>query len=125
MAAGVCNLLIQQGETFSRTITITDNQTVPVPINLTGYTARASIRPSADSSTITASFVCTFAPDRTTGVIVISLTDTVTSGIPTTGKTAYDKLAKYQWDMEIISAGGVVTRLLNGLVEVSPEVTRV
>jgi hypothetical protein len=53
------------------------------------------------------------------------LTDTITTGIPTTGKTAFDKLAKYQWDMEIITAGGVVTRLLNGAVEVSPEVTRV
>jgi hypothetical protein len=124
MAAGVCNLLIQQGETFSRTITITDNQAIPVPINLTGYTARASIRPAADSSTKTCDFVCTFATDRATGVIVISLADTVTSAIATTGKTAYDKLAKYQWDMEIISSGGVVTRLLNGSVEVSPEVTR-
>jgi hypothetical protein len=124
MAAGVCNLLIQQGETFSRVITITDDQAIPVPINLTGYTARASIRPTADSTTTTATFVCTFATDRSTGVITISLTDTVTSGIPTTGKTAYDKLAKFQWDMEIVSAGGLVTRLLNGAVEVSPEVTR-
>jgi hypothetical protein len=124
MAAGVCNLLIQQGETFTRTITLTDNQLVPVPINLTGYTARAQIRPTADSSTITATFVCTFAVDRATGVITISLADTVTTAIATTGKTAYDKLAKYQWDMEIISSGGVVTRILNGAVEVSPEVTR-
>jgi hypothetical protein len=124
MPAGIANLLIQQGETYSRVITITDNQVVPVPINLTGYTARASVRPSADSSTITANFTITFDPDRATGRITISLTDVETAGIPTVGKTAYDKLAKYQWDMEIISAGGTVTRLLNGMVEVSPEVTR-
>lgn len=124
MAAGICDLLIQQGETFSRTITLTDNQTVPVPINLTGYTARASIRPTADNATVTADFVCTFDPDRTTGVIVISLTDTVTAGIATTGKGFFDKLAKYTWDMEIVSAGGAVTRILNGIVNVSPEVTR-
>jgi hypothetical protein len=123
MAAGVCNLLIQQGETFSRVITITDNQVVPVPINLTGYTARASIRPTADSSTITANFICTFDPNPALGKITISLTDTITAGIPTTGKTAFDKLAKYQWDMEIVT-GSTVTRLLNGAVEVSPEVTR-
>ncbi len=125
MAAGVCNLLIQQGETFSRVITITDNQTIPVPINLTGYTARASIRPTADSTVKTCDFVCTFDADRATGRITISLTDTTTSAIATTGKTAFDKLAKYQWDMEIITADLKVTRLLNGQVDVSPEVTRV
>jgi hypothetical protein len=124
MAAGVCNLLIQQGETFSRLITIKDGQTVPQPINLTGYTARASVRPTADSTTITCAFLCTFDPDRATGKITISLTDTQTSAIPTTGKTAYDKYAKYQWDMEIVDSLGSVIRLLNGGVEVSPEVTR-
>ena len=124
MAAGVCNLLIQQGETFSRVITITDNQAVPVPINLTGYTARASIRPTADSATVTATFTCTFDADRATGRITISLTDAETTALTTVGKTAFDKLAKYQWDMEIVTAGGIVTRLLNGMIEVSPEVTR-
>jgi len=124
MPAGIANLLIQQGETFRRVITITDNQTVPVPINLTGYTARASIRPTADSSTVTASFTIAFDPDRATGRITISLTDSETTAIPTPGKTTFEKLAKYQWDMELITAGGEVTRLLNGAVEVSPEVTR-
>jgi len=125
MAAGVCDLLIQQGETFSRVITITDNQVIPVAINLTGYTARASIRPTADSATLTVAFTCTFDADRSTGRITISLTDTQTSAISTVGKTAYDKLSKYVWDMEIIDADLKVTRLLNGSVTVSPEVTKV
>jgi hypothetical protein len=124
MPAGIADLLIQQGETFSRVITLKDNQTVPVPINLTGYTARASIRQTADSSSVTADFVCTFDPDRSTGIITISLSDAVTTAISTAGKADYSKLAKYTWDMEIVSASGVVTRILNGTVTVSPEVTR-
>lgn len=123
MAAGVCNLLIQQGETFSRIITLTDNQVVPVAIDLTGYTARAQMRTAANAADIVESFTCTISAP-TTGVIVISLTATETSAIPTVGKTAYDKVSKYVWDMEIESAGGIVTRILNGAVEVSPEVTR-
>lgn len=123
MAAGVCNLLIQQGETFTRTITLTDNQTIPAPINLTGYVARAQMRTAANATDVVESFTCTIdAP--TSGAIIISLSATETSAIPTVGKTAYDKLSKYVWDMEIESASGVVTRILNGSVEVSPEVTR-
>ena len=124
MPAGIADLLIQQGETFTRIITLKDNQVVPVPINLTGYTARASIRTTADATTVTATFLCTFDPDRLTGRITISLTDAETSLLPTVGKTDYSKLAKYTWDMEIVSPGGIVTRILNGTITVSPEVTR-
>lgn len=120
MSAGVANLLIQQGETFSRLITIEDS--LGVPINLTGYTARAQIRLTAQSTTIAASFLCTFDADRSTGKITISLTDTQTSAITATGDT-YSVLSTYTWDLEII-VGSTVTRLLNGTVTVSPEVTR-
>ena len=125
MAAGIANLLIQQGETFKRTIIVNDNQAIPQPINLTGYTARSSIRTTADASTVTVAFTCTFDPVRTTGKIYLSLTDTQTSALPTVGKTDYSKLTKYTWDMEIIDATLNVTRLLNGTITVSPEVTRI
>lgn len=123
MPAGVCNLIIEQGTSFSRTITLTDSQVVPVAINLTGYTARAQMRTAANAVDIVATFACTIAAPLT-GTIALTLTDEQTSAIPTVGKTAYDKLTKYVWDMEIESAGGEVTRILNGIVEVSPEVTK-
>lgn len=49
------------------------------------------------------------------GVITLSLTATLTAGIPAT---------RYVYDLEMISSGGVVTRLLEGYVTVTPEVTR-
>ena len=36
MAAGLLNILVEQGSTFSRTLTV--EQTAGVPLNLTGYT---------------------------------------------------------------------------------------
>lgn len=192
MKAGICDLLIQQGETFNRTITpmVTKTSvrasvstqaleastsivfatgglgsiaigdfvqftnktykvtagvadlslggtiTIDKPLtemveagasvqvfssyDLTGFSARASIRPTADSTTLTVAFTCLIVSNQ----ITISLTDTETSAIPTVDKQKYSQLAKYTWDLEIEALDGTVTRLLNGIVTVSPEVTR-
>lgn len=90
--------------------------------DLTGYTARAQLRPTADSSTLTATFTCSIS-SPTNGIITISLTDTQTSAIPTTGKKYYNSYGSFTWDLEIVS-GGVVSRILNDSVDVSPEVTK-
>lgn len=119
MAAGVLDLYIEQGATFTRTITL---ESAPAtPIDLTGYTARGKIKTGATATTSVADFVCTISAPLT-GVIIVSLTSTITAGIPTTGDK-YSSLAKYYYDIEIES-GGVVTRILNGQVTVSPEVTK-
>jgi hypothetical protein len=94
--------------------------TIYSPFDLTGYTARASIRPTADSTTELVDFTCSINSNK----ITISLTDAQTSALPTPEKQYYNKLMKYTWDLEIIDSSLKVSRLLNGLVTVSPEVTR-
>jgi hypothetical protein len=49
------------------------------------------------------------------GVITLSLTATETAALAA---------GRYVYDLELVSSGGVVTRLLEGVVTVSPEVTR-
>ena len=119
MAAGVTDLYIEQGATFTRTLTLESSP--GVPINLTGYVARGKIKTGATSVNSIADFVCTIGAPLT-GVIDVSLTSTITAGIPTTGEK-YSSVAKYYYDIEMES-GGVVTRLLNGQITVSPEVTK-
>lgn len=121
--ASKIDLTILQGETFSRTLTLTNSS--GTAMDLTSYTARASIRQTADSSVKTVDFTCAFVTPRTSGQITLALTATQTSAIPTTGKQAYDKYAKYVWDIELIAPDTTtVTRIANGNVLVSPEVTR-
>jgi len=122
MAAGICNLYIQQGETFSRTITITNSSTPAVPFDLTGYSARASIRQFANSPATIADFTCTIT-NILGGVLKIALTAAQTTALPTPGKTAYNDPARFQWDLELYSSTEVI-RLLNGAVDVSPEITK-
>ena len=74
--ASITNIFIDQGATFSKTITVKD--TSGNALNLTGFTAIAQIRKSPSSST-SVSFTVTFAADdRTTGQLTISLTSTQT-----------------------------------------------
>lgn len=113
--ATIKNLIIDQGTTYSLTITVSDAN--GNPLNLTDYTFRAQLRKSYGATSYTA---FTVVPDenRTTGKITISLTDAQTSGL---------KSGRYVYDIEMISPeseGSEVTRVLEGIITVTPEVTR-
>jgi|APGre2960657373_1045057.scaffolds.fasta_scaffold141879_1 hypothetical protein len=109
--APVKHLVIDQGTTFSFSITVTDIQ--GNPINLTGYTLTSQLRKSYNSNTYTA-FVVT-APTPLTGEMTLSLTATTTSSL---------KYGRYVYDVEIRSASNEVTRVLEGIITVNPEVTK-
>jgi hypothetical protein len=110
MAAGTYNLAIEQGATFSLQITL--QAPGSGVFSLVGYTIRAQIRRSRSHSKATDLTVTVAAP--ATGVFVLGLS---------AAKTAALDFQTGVWDLEITS-GGVVTRVLQGTVEVSPEVTR-
>jgi len=112
MAAGVYNFIIDQGSSFSQQLTVKESGS---PKDLTGYSARSQLRPTKTSEILTATFTCTI-PEPTAGVIYMRLTPTQTAAI-TAGR--------YYYDIEIFSGGEeTVTRLLQGEVTVTPEVTR-
>jgi len=111
MAAGTYNFTLDQGSTFSRQLTVEDNNTA---MDLSGYTGRMQMRSTHDSSTIALSFTVTIA-NAAAGKLNISASATSTAGI-TEGI--------YVYDLEIESSAGTVTRLMEGNITVTPEVTR-
>ncbi len=112
--ATVKNLVIDQGTTFSLTITIADAN--GNEIDLTGYTLRAQLRKSYGAASFTSFTVA--APAPATGELIISLTGTQTSAL---------KAGRYVYDVETVAPvgeGSTVTRVLEGIITVTPEVTR-
>jgi len=114
MPAQVLNLVgeykVEQGADFILTITV--NDTLGAPYSLVGASAAAQIRETVDAVPKIA-FTCSI--NEVTSVITISLTAVQTAGIT---------YATGVWDCELTELGGVVTRLLEGDVDISPEVTR-
>lgn len=116
MAAGRYNIKIEQGATFRFEIVYRDSNSAIV--NLTGFTARMQIRPIPSSTTIlvnasTANGKIVITPSQ--GRIVVTLSATETAALDFT-------TARY--DLEIEATDGTVTRLIEGVVTLSPEVTR-
>ena len=111
MAAGKYDFTLEQGATFSREITVQDSGSA---MNLTGYTPRMQMRSTHDSSTIALTFTATIS-NASQGKISLTATDTITSAV---------EEGIYVYDLEIESSGGTVTRLMEGNVTVTPEVTR-
>lgn len=123
MAAGRYDTIIEQGATFSRTITWKDPS--GAGINLTGYTISGKIRRNVNDNTELASFTIVIANQGTyPGRFTISLTASQTSLLPT--KTTSDGLKdelKLSYDIEAIN-GTEVTRIIEGVLTNTPQVTR-
>lgn len=112
MPAAYSNLLMEQGTTFNTTITLDDID--GVPFNLTGVTAKSQIRKSYYSANTTAEFTTTINTPNT-GVILLSLSASVTSNIAA---------GQYVYDVAIKDTANTVTRVLEGVVNVIPQVTK-
>ena len=103
------NLVIDQGATFSTDLTLTDeNGDI---LNLVGYTANSQIRKWYTSTNYIA---FTTAVNTSIGVITLSLTDSQTANL-TAGR--------YVYDVEI-NDGSTVSRVVEGIITVTPNVTR-
>ena len=109
--ASVSNLAIDQGTTFSVTITVTDD--TGSARNLTGYTARSQIRKSY-SATANIAF---------TANVASAVDGTVTLDLPS-ATTANIKAGRYVYDLILTSNTATVERIVEGIVTVYPDVTR-
>lgn len=103
------NLVIDQGATFSTDLTLTDEN--GDALNLIGYTANSQIR-KWYTSTNSVSF--STSTNTSTGTVTLSLTSNQTSAL-TAGR--------YVYDVEI-SDGTTISRIVEGIVTVTPNVTR-
>jgi len=112
MTAAAFNLTIDQGSDFAIDLVVKDDDVVK---NLTGYLARAQMRTTKGASTVAATFTCTII-DATNGALKMELTNAVSSAI---------SAGKYYYDLELYTSGNaVVSRLMQGTVILTPEVTR-
>jgi hypothetical protein len=107
--ASVTNIVIDQGTTFSLEMNLTNDDLSAK--DLTDYTCTSQMRKSYDAATSTA---FTVAKVNATGKITISLTAAETSAI---------KAGRYVYDINIDSTAETL-RVLEGIVTVTPEVTR-
>ncbi len=116
MAAGRHDFTLEQGATFDELITYKDANGTPV--DLTGYVARMQIREKITDATPVVSL------DTTSGITLGGTAGTIHLTIPATTTATINMPKGGVYDLEIESPTGVVTRLLEGKVKFSPEVTR-
>ncbi|NBW20449.1 MAG: hypothetical protein EBR82_72020 [Caulobacteraceae bacterium] len=115
------DICIFQGATFSQTL-FYENGTPSVPVNLTGYSAKMQIRSKPESkavilelSTSNGRITLGTSGDYSTGAINLFISATDTGNLSICDKAVYD--------LEL-TVGSVVTRILQGNVIISPQVTR-
>ena len=109
--ASISNIFIDQGATFTTTVTVTDANGDAVI--LSGYSVAAQIRKTFLSSSATA-FTATIS-NASSGEITISLSPTQTTAL---------EAGRFVYDVLITASGGTKTRVVEGQVTVNPSVTR-
>lgn len=114
MTPGRFNFVCPQGATFKPTLIYkVDNS----PVNLFGYTARMQVRESHTSDELITSL------STGSGITINGLSGEIQILI-SANDTSNFVTGDHVYDLEIISPGGEVYRLLEGRFNVTPEVTR-
>lgn len=124
MIAGNYNMLCQQGASFARVIALEQPRTPTLedpseyePYPLTNHTARMQVRRTVESTTPLISLTTEngrIAINSAAGLITLSISAADTAALTSSGV----------YDLEIISSGGLVSRVIQGTFTLSLEVTR-
>jgi hypothetical protein len=113
MAAGYQELFLEQGTDFSTSITLDD--VYGEPFVLEGFIGKSQMKKSYYSSTVVAEFDVNIN-DPLGGVISLQLNSNATANVAP-GRYVYDVIIKDT------SGANTVTRVLEGIVNVLPQVT--
>lgn len=105
------NLIVDQGASYSTTVTVTDDNGDVVDI--TNYTGTAQMRKSFTSSSATSFSVSLGGVE---GSITLALTANSTANL-VAGRYVYDVELRH-------TSSGQISRVLEGIVTVTPNVTR-
>ena len=103
------NLIIDQGTSFFTSFTVNDDG--GSPINFTGYSGSSQMRKHYSSSNST-SFTVTA---NSTGGVSLALTSNVTANLVA---------GRYVYDVEMTAPANTTSRIVEGIVTVTPQVTR-
>jgi len=114
--ASTYNILVDQGSTYTLAVTYKDS--TGTAINLTGYTAAMQLRLDYDSATAVLSL-----SSPSNGIVITGASGLVSITMSAT-QTAALSADTFLYDLEITSPTSVKTRLIQGVVVVSAEVTK-
>ena len=106
-------IYLDQGTTFNKVITVRDANTNAL-LNVSGSTVTGQIRKSFYSSNASGNLTCTVT-DAGNGEITLTMTAANTSNI---------KDGKYLFDVKAVDANNVTSRILEGIMIITPQVTR-
>lgn len=109
--ATIANLFVDQGTDYNSIITVASAN--GRPLDLTGYTVKSQIRKSYSSSIFHNFNASIFS--AATGKVKLQLLSS-DSELITAGRWLYD--------VEITSPSGIKTRVVEGIVTVSPQITQ-
>ena len=112
MAAYV-ELIVDQGSTFRNVINLEDDVS-NLPLNIYGYSVQSQMRRSYYSANASATINCSIT-NAVSGEITMDMTAGVTANI---------KAGRYLFDLVTTDRNGVVNRVLEGIITVTPKVTR-
>ena len=104
------NIVIDQGTDFATTVSLTNSD--GVQLDLTGMSASSQLRKTFSSSNATA---FTPALANNTGSLTLSMNNATTSSLAA---------GRYVYDVELTDSGSVKSRILEGMVTITPEVTK-
>ena len=112
MAAYV-ELFIDQGCDFRNIIYLSDDISNQA-INISGYSVRSQMRRSYYSANASANITCIIS-SAGNGEITMTMTAAQTANI---------KAGRYLFDVETVAGDGSISRILEGIITVTPEITR-
>jgi hypothetical protein len=110
--ATISNLFVDAGATYSNIITVSASN--GQALDLTGYSVASQMRKSYSSSTVFAFTASIYAAQ--TGKIRLQLTPQQSEAIPA---------GRWLYDVEITSPSGTKTRVVEGIVTVTPQITQI
>ena len=111
--AGYIELYLDQGADFENTITLSDD-TSNSSINISGYSFSAQARRSPYSRNVPANIICTTV-NAANGTVLMSIS---------AANTANMKAGHHVFDVTSTDNFGSKERVLEGIIEVSPRVSR-
>lgn len=111
--AAYTELIMDQGASFNNVINLTDDLS-NASLNILGYTVRSQMRRSYYSANATANITCTIT-NSSNGEITMSMT---------AANTTLIKAGRYLFDLETVDTNGIVSRVLEGIITVTPQITR-
>jgi len=123
--AATHDISIDQGASFSMYLTIKDEANEK--IDLSGHVFRGKIKKDLSDTTTQANFTFSILNqenESTKGMVEVILTSEVTASIQTNARGTSRNVIKMIYDIESVSPSGFVTRWVQGLALISPEVTK-